>query len=112
MWTRTWLIAGRASDAPNPGDYFTFEIGPESVLVIRQPDGSLAARYNVCMHRGNRLREPGRGHAESFSCLFHGWRYGIDGKLLAVLDPESFRRAARTSTCGPCAARPGRASCS
>jgi phenylpropionate dioxygenase-like ring-hydroxylating dioxygenase large terminal subunit len=42
------------------------------------------------MHRGNRLREPGRGHAESFSCLFHGWRYGIDGKLLAVLDPQSF----------------------
>ena len=81
--------------------------------MIRQPDGSLAARYNVCMHRGNRLREPGRGHAESFSCLFHGWRYGIDGKLLAVLDPRvRFRRAARSSTCGPCAARPGRASCS
>ncbi len=90
MWTRTWLLAGRESDAPNPGDYFTFEIGIESVLVIRQADGSLAARYNVCMHRGNRLREPGRGHAESFACLFHGWRYGIDGKLLAVLDSHSF----------------------
>ncbi len=90
MWTRAWLLAGRESDAANPGDYFTFEIGPESVLVVRQADGSLAARYNVCMHRGNRLREPGRGHAESFSCLFHGWRYGIDGKLEAPLDPESF----------------------
>ena len=52
---------------PSPGDYFTFEIGPESVLVVRQRDGSLAARYNVCMHRGNRLREPGRGHAERFA---------------------------------------------
>jgi phenylpropionate dioxygenase-like ring-hydroxylating dioxygenase large terminal subunit len=42
------------------------------------------------MHRGNRLREPGRGHAELFSCLFHGWKYAIDGSLLEALDPECF----------------------
>ncbi|MBM4267866.1 MAG: aromatic ring-hydroxylating dioxygenase subunit alpha [Deltaproteobacteria bacterium] len=90
MWTKVWLMAGRASDIPEPGDYFTFEIGPESVLVIRQHDGGVAARYNVCMHRGNRLREPGRGHAERFSCLFHGWEYDVDGKLLRALDPECF----------------------
>jgi nitrite reductase/ring-hydroxylating ferredoxin subunit len=90
MWTKTWLCAGRASDAPHVGDYFTFEIGPESILVIRQQDGSLAARYNVCMHRGNRLREPGRGHAEKFSCLFHGWEYGIDGGLIKALDRDCF----------------------
>ncbi len=90
MWTKVWLCAGRASDAPEPGDYFSFEVGPESILVVRQHDGSLAARYNVCMHRGNRLREPGRGHAEAFSCSFHGWCYGIDGRLEKTLDPESF----------------------
>ena len=90
MWTKVWLLAGRESDAPAPGDYFTFEIGPESVLIVRQRDGSLAARYNVCMHRGNRLREPGRGHAGEFRCLFHGWQYDIDGKLLRALDPECF----------------------
>ena len=33
MWTKTWLYAGRESDIPNPGDYFTFEIGTESILV-------------------------------------------------------------------------------
>lgn len=90
MWTRTWLCAGRVSDLERPGDYFTFEIGPESILVIRQPDGSLRARYNVCTHRGNRLREPGRGHAEKFSCLFHGWEFGIGGELLGPQDPECF----------------------
>ncbi len=92
MWTKVWLLAGREQDAAKPGDYFTFEIGTESVLVIRQRDGSLAARFNVCMHRGNRLREPGRGHAESFACLFHGWQYGIDGKLAAALDPHCFKQ--------------------
>ncbi len=90
MWTKVWLLAGRADAAPAPGDYFTFEIGPESVLVIRQRDGSLAARHNVCMHRGNRLREPGRGHAREFRCLFHGWQYDLDGTLLRALDPHCF----------------------
>jgi phenylpropionate dioxygenase-like ring-hydroxylating dioxygenase large terminal subunit len=90
MWTKVWLLAGRASDVPEPGDWLTFEIGPESILVVRQRDGSLAARHNVCMHRGNRLCEPGRGHARRFTCGFHGWSYGIDGRLLGVLDPQSF----------------------
>jgi phenylpropionate dioxygenase-like ring-hydroxylating dioxygenase large terminal subunit len=90
MWQRVWLVAGRESDAAQPGDYFTFEIGPESLLIIRQRDGSLAARHNVCMHRGNRLRDPGCGHAQRFSCKFHGWTYGIDGSLERALDPESF----------------------
>ena len=90
MWTRTWVCAGRVSDLERPGDYFTFELGPESILLVKQTDGSIRARYNVCMHRGNRLREPGRGHAEKFSCLFHGWEYGIDGALIAALDPECF----------------------
>ena len=90
LWTKVWLMTGRESDIPEPGDYYTFEIGRESILVIRQPDGSIGARYNVCMHRGNRLREPGRGHAELFPCLFHGWKYGIDGKLIEALDPHCF----------------------
>jgi phenylpropionate dioxygenase-like ring-hydroxylating dioxygenase large terminal subunit len=90
MWTRVWLLAGRESDAPAAGAYFTFEIGPESILVVRQRDGSLRACHNVCMHRGNRLVEPGRGRVPRFACLYHGWRYDLDGALLAAQDPESF----------------------
>ena len=90
MWTRSWLLAGLESDLREPGDYCTFEIGPESILVIRQRDGSIRARNNVCMHRGNRLREPGVGHAELFACLYHGWKYGIDGCLVEAVDAHSF----------------------
>jgi len=90
MWTKTWVCAGRESDLARPGDYMTLELGGESILIVRQPGGGLAARYNVCMHRGNRLREPGRGHASKFACLFHGWEYGLDGALQKALDPECF----------------------
>ena len=82
LWPRVWLLAGRAADIPEPGDYFTFEIGEESIVVVRQPDASIAACANVCMHRGNRLVPAGRGHAKRFSCPFHGWCYASDGTLL------------------------------
>ena len=90
MWTRTWLFAAFESDLTEVGDYTTFELGPESLLIIRQASGDIVARYNVCMHRGNRLREPGPGHASSFTCGYHGWRYGIDGSLEYAQDPETF----------------------
>lgn len=91
MWTKVWLLAGRESDVRTPGDYLTFEIGVESILIVRQSDGTLAAYHNVCMHRGNRLCEPGCGHvARRFTCGFHGWQYGLDGRLERAVDPESF----------------------
>ena len=86
MWARTWILAGLECDVPEPGDYFTFEIGTESVLVIRQHSGEVVARYNACRHRGTRLREPGLGHVRSFTCRFHAWRYGIDGSLERAQD--------------------------
>jgi len=90
MWTRVWLLAGFERDLASPGDYFTFEIGPESVLVVRRRDGGISAHHNVCMHRGNQLCEPGRGRARVFSCRYHAWRYALDGRLEAPLDPETF----------------------
>ena len=90
LWPRVWLLAGFERDLAAPGDYLTYEVGRESVLVVRQQDGGIAAFHNVCMHRGNRLVEPGRGSARRFTCLFHAWRYGIDGRLEAALDEETF----------------------
>ncbi len=92
LWNRVWLLAGFLRDLPLPGDYLTYEIGRESVLVVRQASGEVAAFHNVCMHRGNRLVEPGRGQSRGFTCLFHAWRYGIDGGLEHVLDEERFEQ--------------------
>lgn len=46
LGSRTWQMAGRESDIPEPGDYFTMEIGPESVLCIRQHSSEIEARLN------------------------------------------------------------------
>jgi phenylpropionate dioxygenase-like ring-hydroxylating dioxygenase large terminal subunit len=93
MWRRVWLLAGRAADVARPGDYFTFEIGPESVIVARDRAGRVGAHYNVCLHRGNRLCDPGRGHVATFGCRYHGWEWNLDGTLHCAVDAATFRPA-------------------
>ena len=66
LWTRAWLIAGIETDIPDAGDYFVFRVGRESILVVRQQDGSVKAMYNVCAHRGNQIVQNDRGSATQF----------------------------------------------
>ena len=49
MWTRVWLLLGRESELPEPGDWQMEPVGREEVLMVRQQDGSIKAFYNVCL---------------------------------------------------------------
>ncbi len=90
MWTKVWLLGGFLADIPDPGDYICTEIGWESILLVRDSDGDVRAFYNVCQHRGNQLRVPGIGHAESFKCAYHHWEWTIDGEVKNIPDPDDF----------------------
>jgi phenylpropionate dioxygenase-like ring-hydroxylating dioxygenase large terminal subunit len=90
VFMRTWLVAGRESDAPSPGDYFTLDILGEPVLIVCQEPGRHRAFYNVCRHRGRRLVDEPRGNASLFRCLYHSWTYDCGGKLKGAPYAESF----------------------
>lgn len=90
VWTQCWLHAGLVSDLEEAGDYFTFELGRESIVVTRQEDDSLAAFYNVCQHRGNRIFSNRSGSVNEIVCPYHGWRYTLAGELCKVPDAERF----------------------
>ncbi|WP_309602515.1 aromatic ring-hydroxylating dioxygenase subunit alpha [Sphingomonas sp.] len=91
VWTKVWLLGGRSDDIPDPGDYICTDIGKESVLIVRQPDGSVKAFHNVCLHRGNRLRPEGIGKGvENFQCMYHHWTYALDGAIEHIPDRSSF----------------------
>ncbi|MDH3434788.1 MAG: aromatic ring-hydroxylating dioxygenase subunit alpha [Gammaproteobacteria bacterium] len=90
LWTRVWLIAGIETDIPEPGDYTVFRLGRESILVVRQQDGSVKAMYNVCAHRGNLIALNDRGSARQFTCAFHSWQYDLDGHCTSITDKETF----------------------
>src|SRR5690606_17200710 len=67
-----------------------YEILDQSVVVVRTEDGGVAAFQNACRHRGVQVAE-GRGTCESgFTCPFHGWCYGPDGRNTAVTRRRSF----------------------
>ncbi len=91
LWPRTWLIAGVSSDLPDAGSFTTFDIGPESFVLVRTEDG-VNAYYNVCTHRGTRLVSEERGKRQRFVCPFHSWRFSAaTGELLAITDEDTFR---------------------
>ena len=88
---RHWILAGRSEQARDAGDWITFEGHGETVIVTRQPDGSLAAFHNVCQHRGSAMVGPTTGcGARRFTCPYHGWVYDTTGKLVGVPEREDF----------------------
>jgi len=92
IFCREWFCAGREEELPAPGDYLVLEVAGESVLVVRTREGTLAAHYNVCRHRGSRLvPEGGRGSlGGTIRCPYHSWTYSLDGALRTApyLDEE------------------------
>ncbi|CDO35186.1 Rieske (2Fe-2S) domain protein [Novosphingobium sp. KN65.2] len=91
VFAKSWLLAGPASDIPEAGDFFKFDIGPESFIIVRGDDGEVRAHYNVCPHRGSQLVTTDFGSLERFTCPFHSWKFDLEGKNVAVTDEETFR---------------------
>jgi len=86
LWSRTWQIVCRAEEIPKVGDFVTHEIIDESIIVVRVSTDEVKAYYNVCQHRGRRLKEGVGNVGQAIICRFHGWSWNIDGSLRTVTD--------------------------
>ena len=86
LWRKVWLQAGRVEEIPEVGDYITYEILDDSVIMVRNESGSISVFHNVCPHRGRRLvdvpagQRNARGKRKSFFCGYHGWRFNTKGE--------------------------------
>lgn len=96
VWMRTWNVAGMSYHVAEPGDYITAEIASESIICVRQDDGSLKAFYNSCPHRGTRVTAAEEGFTERFTCPYHGWQFARDGETVHVPNEDDFGQ----SPCG------------
>jgi phenylpropionate dioxygenase-like ring-hydroxylating dioxygenase large terminal subunit len=83
IFRREWFCAGRASQLANPGDYVSFDIAGQPIMVIRDGEGHLRAQSNVCLHRMSTLVKD-KGNARVIVCPYHGWSYNMDGTLRAA----------------------------
>lgn len=100
LWPRVWVLAGRAEDIPNPGDYFLFDDLRVPVIVVRGRDGELRAFYNTCQHRGAPVVRVPHGTARTLRCQYHSWTYDItSGQLISVPDERDFVGLDKATRC-------------
>jgi Rieske 2Fe-2S family protein len=94
IFMKDWLCVARVEEIEKPGDYMTFRIAGEPLIVVRNRAGELKALANVCAHRGVEVAS-GQGNVMRFSCPYHGWQYDLDGKLTGaafMAESEVFQR--------------------
>jgi phenylpropionate dioxygenase-like ring-hydroxylating dioxygenase large terminal subunit len=80
LFLREWVCVGRIEELSKVGDYLTFEICDEPVVVIHGDDGTIRAFSNVCRHRGAVIAS-GRGNRQRLVCPYHHWSYDSRGRL-------------------------------
>src|SRR5438105_5272543 len=84
VFARAWLFVGHESQIPGPGDFVVSGMGEESVILCRDRRGEIHVFLNSCRHRGMKVCRYDEGNTSVFTCPYHGWSYGTDGKLGGV----------------------------
>ena len=85
MWPKVWQWACHVDHIPETGDYYVYDVGPHSALIVRTTDGAIKAYYNACMHRGTQLKTAGScGFSRELRCPFHGWTWSLEGRFVEL----------------------------
>jgi len=79
-----WNFLCLEADLRKPGDYVSTFAGEMPVVVARGQDGEIYAFENRCTHRGALICLENSGNTTSFSCVYHGWAYDLEGNLKGV----------------------------
>src|SRR5687768_13232763 len=60
-----WRFAGHESQIPRRGDFLTYEIGGENIIIVRGNDDRIRSFLNVCRHRGSRMMDAPCGNIKA-----------------------------------------------
>jgi phenylpropionate dioxygenase-like ring-hydroxylating dioxygenase large terminal subunit len=90
IFRQSWLVLGHVSQVAEAGDYVSMVVAGEPLMAIRGDDGELRAFSNVCRHRASRVVDGAGNCGKALRCPYHGWTYGLDGRLLAVPEKTGF----------------------
>jgi phenylpropionate dioxygenase-like ring-hydroxylating dioxygenase large terminal subunit len=78
-----------AAALPGAGSYIARDAAGTPLVAVRGSDGQVRAFRNACRHRGTQLVD-GAGCEKAFVCRYHGWTYGLDGRLRHVPHEHGF----------------------
>ena len=99
LWRKTWLQAGRIEEIPEIGNFITYDILGDSVIVVRTGADEIKAYHNVCTHRGRRLidtpagKRNAVGKKASFICGYHAWTYNLEGRCTYIQHKDDWQGA-------------------
>ena len=99
LWPKVWQLVERVDDFREVGDFVTYNVADDSIIILKTGDGTFNAFHNVCPHRGRQLiNTPDgvhsvRGNRRNFICGFHGWTFDRDGNNTYILDQEDWQGA-------------------
>jgi phenylpropionate dioxygenase-like ring-hydroxylating dioxygenase large terminal subunit len=81
IFSRKWLLTTHKLRLFNTGDWLRYDIAGFGFILVRDREGNINAFHNVCRHRAFPVVTEGEGTSRIFSCKYHGWSYGLNGKL-------------------------------
>ena len=90
IWYRTWVYVGHESEVAKPNDFVAKTIGPQPIIMTRDDNGKIHLLLNRCTHRGNQVCSKEKGNAKTFTCPFHSWNFGNDGRLIGYAFPDGY----------------------
>ncbi|SNT52014.1 Phenylpropionate dioxygenase, large terminal subunit [Bacillus sp. OK838] len=79
VFSESWIFVGHTSQVNKIGDFFTFEVAGEPIIVTHGNDGKLRAFYNICPHRGTKVEQKEKGNKKILQCAYHGRTFKLDG---------------------------------
>lgn len=81
IFDHCWLYVAHGSEIPKRGDFITRSVGGRSLIVSRDQKDVVRSLMNTCPHRGAQVCRERKGNSKSFQCFYHGWVFGVDGRL-------------------------------
>ena len=81
IFSKEWICVGRENEIPEVGDYFTFELGKQPLIVLRDKNKNIKVLSNICLHRMMKIVD-GKGNKKNITCPYHAWTYNLDGNLV------------------------------
>lgn len=81
IFSQKWMLITHKSRFHASGDYLRYTEAGFSFFLCLDRHGKIGGFHNMCRHRGFPMIHEDRGNAKILACKYHGWSYGIDGKL-------------------------------
>jgi phenylpropionate dioxygenase-like ring-hydroxylating dioxygenase large terminal subunit len=81
IFSRKWMLITHKLRFKETGDYLKYDIAGFEFVLCKDKEGKINGFHNICRHRAFPVVTADKGQAKIFSCLYHGWSYGLNGKL-------------------------------